>query len=560
MIAAQKEAESHGTLHSGGQPSVRDMFEGVYAGHAATSAPSAPASGVLSHAAQDNGRGDPRRHGRDDGARRERRRVRRGRGLFRRACSAARKGFRPSTARPAASMRRSTSSGSWARQSAWRPMACAPASRSSSPTMCTRPTIRSSRRPRGCATAPTRHFTCPLVMQNADRRRHLRRTDPQPKPRGPVHPCERPQDGGALESARRQGIAHRGNRGPRSGDLPGAEAALQWAVRRSPRPARDAVVEARAWRGRRTATTRAAGARPPSGAKGAALTILAYGTMVHVALAAAAETGVDAEIIDLRTLLPLDLETIEASVRKTGRCVIVHEATLTSGFGAELCGAGAGDLLLSSRSARSARGGLGHALSARAGMGLLPRPRPRSAARCSRRWRRKMAEHVIRLPDVGEGIAEAELVEWHVKVGDLVREDAVACRRDDRQGDGRNPVAGRGRDCLARRRGRRPSRRRLRSGPAESSGKGQELAAKGARKPPKAKAQIASAAKSAPANSRSLAPPGEGQGEGGLAPDGTLGETLTPALSPAETRKSYALSKESPLPGLPRAHLSFRIR
>ena len=66
------------------------------------------------------------------------------------------------------------------------------------------------------------------------------------------------------------------------------------------------------------------------------LTVLAYGTMVYVAEAAAAETGIDAEIIDLRTLLPLDTATIEQSVRKTGRCVIVHEATRTGGFGAEL--------------------------------------------------------------------------------------------------------------------------------------------------------------------------------------------------------------------------------
>jgi 2-oxoisovalerate dehydrogenase E1 component beta subunit len=70
--------------------------------------------------------------------------------------------------------------------------------------------------------------------------------------------------------------------------------------------------------------------------EGSAVTVLAYGTMVYVAEAAAEVTGVDAEVIDLRTLLPLDLETIVASVRKTGRCVVVHEATLTSGFGAEL--------------------------------------------------------------------------------------------------------------------------------------------------------------------------------------------------------------------------------
>jgi len=69
---------------------------------------------------------------------------------------------------------------------------------------------------------------------------------------------------------------------------------------------------------------------------GTDLTVLTYGTMVWVAEAAANETGIDAEIIDLRTLWPLDLDTIVESVKKTGRCVVVHEATRTSGFGAEL--------------------------------------------------------------------------------------------------------------------------------------------------------------------------------------------------------------------------------
>ena len=69
---------------------------------------------------------------------------------------------------------------------------------------------------------------------------------------------------------------------------------------------------------------------------GAAVTVLTYGSMVHVALAAADDSGIDAEIIDLRTLVPLDIGAITASVEKTGRCVIVHEATRTSGYGAEL--------------------------------------------------------------------------------------------------------------------------------------------------------------------------------------------------------------------------------
>ncbi|WP_319022164.1 transketolase C-terminal domain-containing protein, partial [Pseudomonas aeruginosa] len=44
----------------------------------------------------------------------------------------------------------------------------------------------------------------------------------------------------------------------------------------------------------------------------------------------------DAEVIDLRSLWPLDLDTLVESVKKTGRCVVVHEATRTCGFGSEL--------------------------------------------------------------------------------------------------------------------------------------------------------------------------------------------------------------------------------
>jgi 2-oxoisovalerate dehydrogenase E1 component beta subunit len=70
--------------------------------------------------------------------------------------------------------------------------------------------------------------------------------------------------------------------------------------------------------------------------QGQDLTIITYGTMVHVALTAVTETGVDAEVIDLRTLWPLDLGAVVVSVQKTGRCLIVHEATRTGGYGAEM--------------------------------------------------------------------------------------------------------------------------------------------------------------------------------------------------------------------------------
>jgi pyruvate dehydrogenase E1 component beta subunit len=70
-----------------------------------------------------------------------------------------------------------------------------------------------------------------------------------------------------------------------------------------------------------------------------AVTILAWGAMLYEAVAAAekaAEQGVACEIIDLRTLWPVDIETIATSVKKTGRVIVVHEAPKTCGFGAEL--------------------------------------------------------------------------------------------------------------------------------------------------------------------------------------------------------------------------------
>jgi 2-oxoisovalerate dehydrogenase E1 component beta subunit len=73
--------------------------------------------------------------------------------------------------------------------------------------------------------------------------------------------------------------------------------------------------------------------------EGSGLTVIAWGAMWHEADQAAREAeaeGLDCEVIDLRSLQPLDTDTIVESVKKTGRAVVVHEAPRTCGFGAEL--------------------------------------------------------------------------------------------------------------------------------------------------------------------------------------------------------------------------------
>jgi 2-oxoisovalerate dehydrogenase E1 component beta subunit len=74
-------------------------------------------------------------------------------------------------------------------------------------------------------------------------------------------------------------------------------------------------------------------------AEGSDATVVAYGSMVAVCLdaaAAAAEEGVSLEVIDLRSLSPIDYDTVTASVRRTGRVVIVHEAAGNGGLGGEI--------------------------------------------------------------------------------------------------------------------------------------------------------------------------------------------------------------------------------
>jgi pyruvate dehydrogenase E1 component beta subunit len=73
--------------------------------------------------------------------------------------------------------------------------------------------------------------------------------------------------------------------------------------------------------------------------QGGSVTIVAYGAMVSKSLTAAvrlAEEGIECRVLDLRSLVPLDVEALGAAVRDTGRAVVVHEAPLTLGFGAEV--------------------------------------------------------------------------------------------------------------------------------------------------------------------------------------------------------------------------------
>ncbi len=164
---------------------------------------------------------------------------------------------------------------------------------------------------------------------------------------------------------------------------------------------------------------------------GTDVTLISYGRSVHDALAAAgtlAEQGVSAEVVDLRTLVPLDVETIVESARRTGRVVIVHDAVQFAGPGAEIAAILQSELFgelaapIERVGARFVPNPAAAALEAQ----VYPSPaRIVEAAQRTFKGRGRpkcMVDFVIRIPRVSVAVSEAELTGLLVDAGEHVEE------------------------------------------------------------------------------------------------------------------------------------------
>ena len=166
-------------------------------------------------------------------------------------------------------------------------------------------------------------YGVPMTIRAPVRRRRPRRALPLAVGRGVLHPRAGAEGRRAVDAVRRPRPAPLVD--PRRG--PGALLRAQ------------EDVPLRARRRPRHRLHRAARRRPRSPIPGSQVTVVAYGLMAHYALEAAdrvAEDGISAEVVDLRTLRPLDRETLLDSVRKTGKCLVVYEDNKFGGYGAEV--------------------------------------------------------------------------------------------------------------------------------------------------------------------------------------------------------------------------------
>ncbi len=156
---------------------------------------------------------------------------------------------------------------------------------------------------------------------------------------------------------------------------------------------------------------------------GDACTVVTYGAMVARCLEAAgvlAGEGIAARVVDLRSLSPLDVPLLGTCARETGRVVVVHEAPMTLGMGAEIAARVMEEAFDHLEAPVARVTGLGRAVPARVARAALPAER-----RAHRRGRPAdgevlMAERVFAMPDLGEGLEEGEIVAWLVAAGDDV--------------------------------------------------------------------------------------------------------------------------------------------
>ena len=155
------------------------------------------------------------------------------------------------------------------------------------------------------------------------RRRRPRRAVPLAVGRGVLHPRAGAQGRHPVDPVRRQ----RACCGPRSATTTRSSSS---STRRCTAPSAATCP---------TATTRSRSGMAKVTHPGSQVTVIAYGLMAHYALEAAdrvADDGISAEVVDLRTLRPLDRETLLDSVRKTGKCLVVYEDNRFGGYGAEV--------------------------------------------------------------------------------------------------------------------------------------------------------------------------------------------------------------------------------
>ena len=162
--------------------------------------------------------------------------------------------------------------------------------------------------------------------------------------------------------------------------------------------------------------------------EGGELSVIAYGSSVPLALQAAEELDEDIEVIDLRTLNPLDTEAILTSVEKTGKVLIAHEATRSCGVGAEVAS------LVSERAFESLDAPVRRLtapdvpipFSPPLEQSVLPQLDDMKEACVSSSPTSTDAIEIV-MPQMGVSVAEGTIVEWTKRPGDWVERDETVC-------------------------------------------------------------------------------------------------------------------------------------